>query len=292
MDYTREPIVETVITPKDGHRIAVRNSKNPGQEEFVVDALEVVTFGASCFFRSLERPRAFMVPASDYEILEVRETKLALKAASLEGSSRLPSGPKPAPREPERREPERREPERRKPLPKEPLPKEPEPMPQSEVEKPLPQESVVEEPTAVPSEHRHDRRSDRRRGQRRRRGSREEGGPEEPRTMPPKDEKAEEVPPPKEGSVEPAEPRQPSVTSVLPPPQTLIRDDLERLRRNDQYKGAFYLREGEEESKKSSDVEDIPIVPFNLQGEEEPRQVAPRPPEEDIYKATPAPTEE
>ena len=278
MDYTREPIVETVITPKDGHRIAVRNSKNPGQEEFIVDALEVVTFGAHCFFRSLERPRAFMVPASDYEILEVREQKLALKAASLEGSVRLPSGPKPAPREPERRRP---------------LPKEPEPVPPSEVEKPLPQESVAEEPPAVPSEHRHERRSERRRGQRRRRGGREEVGPEEPRTVAPKEEKVvEELPPAKEPTVEPTEPRQPSVSSVLPPPQTLIRDDLERLRRNDQYKGAFYLREGGEETKKASDVEDIPIVPFNLQGEEEPRPVSSRPPEEDIYKATPAPSEE
>lgn len=279
MDYTREPIVETVITPKDGHRIAVRNSKNPGQEEFFVDALEVVSFGSHCFFRSLERPRAFMVPASDYEILEVREQKLALKAASLEGSVRLPSGPKPVPREPERRKP---------------FPKEPEPVPSTEVEKPLLQESTTEEPPAVPTEHRHERRSERRRGQRRRRGGREEAGPEESRTVPPKEEKAAEEPPlpPKEPSVEPTEPRQPSVSSVLPPPQTLIRDDLERLRRNDQYKGAFYLREGEEGAKKTSDVEDIPIVPFNLQGEEESRPVSSRSPEEDIYKATPAPSEE
>ena len=277
MDYTREPIVETVITPKDGHRIAVRNSKNPGQEEFVVDALEVVTFGSHCFFRSLERPRAFMVPASDYEILEVREQKLALKAASLEGSVRLPSGPKPAPREPERRKP---------------IPKEPEPVPPSEVEKPLPQESVVEEAPVASQEHRHERRSERRRGQRRRRGGREEGSPEESRMAPPKEEKSvEELPPPPK-EAEPTEPRQPSVSSVLPPPQTLIRDDLERLRRNDQYKGAFYLREGGEEAKKPSDVEDIPIVPFNLQGEEESRQPSPRAPEEDIYKATPAPSEE
>jgi len=72
----------------------------------------------------------------------------------------------------------------------------------------------------------------------------------------------------------------------------LIRDDLERLRRNDQYKGAFYLRENGDEAKKPSDIEDIPIVPFNLQGEDEPRSLTPRAPEEDIYKATPAPSEE
>lgn len=85
MDFTREPIIETVITPRDGHRIVVRSSKNPGQEEFFVDALEVVTFGHSCFFRSLERPRAFIVPVSDYEVLEVREPRIPLKAPSIDG---------------------------------------------------------------------------------------------------------------------------------------------------------------------------------------------------------------
>jgi hypothetical protein len=260
VDYTREPIVETVITPKDGHRLTVRNSKNTGQEEFVVDAVEVVTFGVSCFFRSLERPRAFMVPVSDYEILEVRETKLALKAASLEGPVRIPSGPKPVSREPERRKPPQREPEP--------------PVPAVEAEKP-PERGAEE----VPSEHRHERRSDRRRGQRRRRG-RDEGHSEVP---PPREEKVDEVSP-----HAPAEPPVPRQSSVLPPPQTLIRDDLERLRQNEQYKGAFYLRESEE-PKKTSDVDDIPIVPFNLQGDDEPPA---RPPEDDVYKATPAPSEE
>ena len=249
MDYTREPIVETVITPKDGCRLVVRNSKNAGQEEFSVDALEVVTFGASCFFRSLERPRAFMVPASDYELLEVRETKIGLKAASLEGSVRLPAGPKAAPRE---RKPPHRE-----------------PSPAPEVEKP-----VEMGPVEAPPEPRHDRRSDRRRGQRRRRGREEPLEPQAPR-----EERAEPTP------AEPKEPRQPT---VLPPPQTLIRDDLERLRQNEQYKGAFYLRESEE-PKKAPDVEDIPIVPFNLQGDDD---SSARPPEDDIYRATPAPSEE
>ena len=270
MDYTREPIVETVITPKDGHRLAVRNSKNPGQEEFVVDALEVITFGANCFFRNLERPRAFMVPASDYEILEVRETKLALKAASLETPVRPQSGPKQNVREPERRKP---------------IPREIEPALAAEAERPIPQEGGVEEAPSAP-EQRHERRPDRRRGQRRRRGGRDEGALEETRHLPQREEKTEETPP-----REPVEVREPRQPSVLPPPQTLIRDDLERLRRNEQYKGAFYLRESDVEAQKAPDVEDIPIVPFNLQ-DDEPREPTVRPPEEDIYKATPAPSEE
>ncbi len=44
-----------------------------------MDAVEVVTFGTAFFFRSLERPKCFLVPVTDYEILEVRETRVVLK---------------------------------------------------------------------------------------------------------------------------------------------------------------------------------------------------------------------
>ncbi len=89
MDFTREPIIETVITARDGHRIVLRSSKNPGQEEFFVDAIEVVAFHSTCFYRCLERPRAFIVPASDYEVLEVREPRLPLKTPSIEGMVKI-----------------------------------------------------------------------------------------------------------------------------------------------------------------------------------------------------------
>ena len=59
VDFTREPIVETVITPKEGCKLVVRSSKSSGQEEYFVDAVEVVSFGTSFFFRSLERPKSF-----------------------------------------------------------------------------------------------------------------------------------------------------------------------------------------------------------------------------------------
>lgn len=284
MDYTREPILETVITPKDGHRIAVRSSKNPGQEEFVVDALEVVSFGSHCFFRNLERPRAFMVPASDYEVLEVRESKLALKAATPDAPVRS-SPPRPQVREVEKRKP---------------IPKEPEPVVSVEPERISIPEISIEEPVQPTSEPRNDRRGDRRKGQRRRRGSRDEPAHEETRATPEKEKRVEEpvmapahapapasIPAP---VVEPKEPRS-SVSTIILPPPTLIRDDLERLRQNDQYKGAFYLKETKEEPK-ASEAEDIPIVPFNLQGEEEHRPEEPLQPEENIYKATPAPLDD
>ena len=71
MNFTREPIIETIISPKDGYKLCVRNSKVAGAEEFFVDAIEVVSFGNSFFFRGIERPKPFLVPVSDYEIFEV-----------------------------------------------------------------------------------------------------------------------------------------------------------------------------------------------------------------------------
>ena len=95
MDFTREPIIETVITPKEGCKIVVRSSKSIGQEEYFVDSLEVVSFGNAMFFRSLEKPKAFLVPASDYEILEVREARMVLKNVGLDRSIKIGGGREP-----------------------------------------------------------------------------------------------------------------------------------------------------------------------------------------------------
>lgn len=84
MNFTREPLVETVITAKDGHKLALRNSKGGGVEEYFVDAIEVVTFGNSCFYRSLEKPKSFLLPITDYEIIEVREARMVLKSTGVE----------------------------------------------------------------------------------------------------------------------------------------------------------------------------------------------------------------
>lgn len=92
MDFTREPVIETVITPKEGSKLVIRSSKGNGQEEYFVDAVEVVTFGNSIFFRSLERPKPFLVPASDYEVLEVREARIVLKNVGLERSIKIGGG--------------------------------------------------------------------------------------------------------------------------------------------------------------------------------------------------------
>ena len=92
MNFTREPIIETVITPREGCKLVVRNSKGVGQEDYFVDAVEVVSFGHSFFFRSLERPKSFLVPVSDYEILELKETRMVLKNVASERSIKIGGG--------------------------------------------------------------------------------------------------------------------------------------------------------------------------------------------------------
>lgn len=98
MDFTRQPIIETVITAKEGCKLVVRSSKGAGQEEYFVDAVEVVSFGNSFFFRSLEKPKSFLVPASDYEILEVREARMVLKNVGFERSIKIGGGKESAPK--------------------------------------------------------------------------------------------------------------------------------------------------------------------------------------------------
>lgn len=101
LNFTREPIIETVITPKEGNKLVIRNSKGSGQDEFFVDAIEVISFGNTSFFRSLEKPKSFLVPVNDYEILEVREARMVLKTTALEkgvkigGGREAPSKPTP-----------------------------------------------------------------------------------------------------------------------------------------------------------------------------------------------------
>ncbi len=92
MNFTREPIIETIITPKDGYKLILRNTKGSHAEEYIVDAIEVVSYGHSFFFRSLERPKEFLVPVTDYEVIEMRDTKVMLKTPSIEKSVKIGGG--------------------------------------------------------------------------------------------------------------------------------------------------------------------------------------------------------
>lgn len=97
MNFTRDPIIETVITPKEGFKLLLRASGVETGDEYQVDAIEVVSFGKSTFFRSLEKPKAFLLPVSDYEIIEIKETRVVLKKASIEKPIKIAGGKKPTP---------------------------------------------------------------------------------------------------------------------------------------------------------------------------------------------------
>lgn len=232
MDFTREPIIETVITPKEGCKIVVRSSKNVAQEEYFVDSLEVVSFGHALFFRSLEKPKAFLVPASDYEILEVREARMVLKNVGLDRSIKIGGG-------------------RETKLVKEPLVEKPEPV---EIE----ETPTAEEPVAAP-DIRAEKKRDRRRQQRRRRG-RDEQSKEETGTSEGGKDTEEEVVSGEpfstahenkeslEGQAQVSAQSTPTfMTGLLPPPPTLISETIGRYKENVLFKNAFYTKEEVEE---------------------------------------------
>lgn len=223
MDFTREPIIETVITPKEGFKLAVRSSKNAAQEEFFVDAVEVISFGNAIFFRSIERPKAFLVPASDYEVLEVREARVVLKNIGIERSIKIGGGK----------------------LPKETIEK--------VVEQPLPPpEPVAPAPVEAAADSRLDKRRDRRRSRRRR--GREEGGSEE---LEVENKVVSNVV--EEEKIGPVVNTPSMMSPLLPPPSTLISETIASYRHNALYKEAFY-KTAADELKEQSEEENIPSL--------------------------------
>ena len=70
-----------------------------------MDAVEIVTFGKAQFFRSLERPKPFLLPITDYEVVEVREPRMVLKNVGVDRSVKIgqdkKSQPKVQQRQPE-----------------------------------------------------------------------------------------------------------------------------------------------------------------------------------------------
>jgi hypothetical protein len=246
VDFTREPIIETIITPKEGHKLVVRSSKSAGQEEYFVDAVEIVSFGQALFFRSLERPKAFIVPVSDYEVLEVREARMVLKSAGLDRSIKIGGGREGAlkvPREAEKGE-------------------------AITVEEEVEQEEiqpVAEVPVEARAEIRADKKRDRRRHYRKRRGreEREEVVKEAAvveTTVPPLEEGQINIPPPEgrpeEAAAETAPLTSTLLSSLLQPPPKLISETISRYRQNELFKGAFYLTE-EEQYKPHDKVQEL-----------------------------------
>lgn len=91
MNFTREPIIESVITPREGYNLTLRRSRGGG-EEITVDAVEIVSFSGAIFYRSMERPKNFLLPVSDYEVVETKETRVVLKNATIEKNIKIAGG--------------------------------------------------------------------------------------------------------------------------------------------------------------------------------------------------------
>ncbi len=121
MDFTREPIIESVITPKEGYKLIVRSSRGDKEEEYSVNAVEVVSFGKAIFFRNMEKPKAFLLPVSEYDVVETRETRSVLKKPQAEKSIKIAGGRVPPPKkepkakqEPKEEREEKEEPKRKR----------------------------------------------------------------------------------------------------------------------------------------------------------------------------------
>ncbi|SCA63569.1 Uncharacterized protein TC_0791 [Chlamydiales bacterium SCGC AG-110-P3] len=205
MDFTREPIVESVITPRDGCKLVVRSSKGMAQEEFFVDALEMISFGGCFFFRSLERPKSFLVPVSDYEVIEVRDARMVLKSTSVDRGAIKIGGGRAIAKEPSKTE------ER-------------------------------EQKQEVPARDKKRRRQGRRR---RGREDDIEGDvtleeatvateTDEKEQRPSKEQRSPRVE--RQGSSMAS----PSLSSLLPPPKVLISDSIQRYKEDETFKHAFF----------------------------------------------------
>jgi len=221
VNFTREPIIETIISPREGCKLLVRSSKSGGQqaEEYYVDALEVVSFRRAFFLRSMERPKAFLVPASDYEVLEVKETRVALKNISHERQIKIGGG----------REASLRHQQRQVPVEKEDA----EPIAAEEEHRPVQAEEAGLE-TAISS--RMEKRRDRRR--RRHRRSEEEWSERRTQEAQPTTQPEAEQKLPGGGAEDETKVSSSMFSSLIPPPPTLISQTLSRYKDKEFAEGA------------------------------------------------------
>lgn len=218
MNFTREPIIETIISPKEGCKLLVRTSKSvSGAEEYYVDAVEVVSFGPAFFFRSMERPKAFLVPASDYEVLEVKETRVALKNVSHERNIKIGGGREAPPRHSNREPAPERDRERERE--REPV------IATADDHQPVAEEAGLDDAIGA--------RMDKRRDRRRRRHRRPEGEQEwtdrrqseDQKPMPEGEQKAQGG-----GAEDEAKVSSQMFSSLIPPPTKLISETISRYK--------------------------------------------------------------
>lgn len=238
MDFTREPIIETIVTPKEGCKLVVRSSRGTGQEEYFVDAVEVVSFGHSFFFRSIERPKPFLLPATDYEIVEVREARMVLKNAGPGRSSiKIGGGREAAPRPP--REQEREQPEAQ----------------EAEEVAPAARETNGEAVVEQQADGRLDKKKDRRRPPRKRRG-RDDANGASPLVLPLSQAEGDESVRDDEGTSTAAPMAPVQLSALLQPPPALISETISRYREDAHFKDAFFSTEEAAREKAKEEAEE------------------------------------
>lgn len=226
MDFTREPVIETVMTPKEGYRLALKNSKALDEEEFFVEALEIVSFGSAVFYRSKDRPKAFLLPVVDYQVIEVREARISLKNATLEKTIKIGGGR--APKEP-------KEGEAKVEIS---LKEDKAEVAQEEV--PLPSPALAEPKPEKNGDKKRDRRRNLKRRRNREGGDASEGETSAAVEVPSLEEEGVQIQPPTMevgASVTPAL----ILSSLLQPPPNLISDSISHYR--EKFKNAFFVSE-------------------------------------------------
>lgn len=210
MNFTREPIIETIITPREGYRLIVRSTKHSSDEEFTVDAVEVVSFGSALFYRSLEKPHPFLLPVADYQVVEGKESRVVLKNAQFERTIKIGGGKSSTREAPAKQEPEEFDDEGMHP---------------SLLEDDSSDESSSQETHEPGNGPGFERKRERRRNRRRRGGHDDRPrheAPSEPRHTP----RAESSP-----DATPKEPMPiPTFTHLIPPPPGLISDSIQKYK--------------------------------------------------------------
>lgn len=88
MHFTREPIIESILSARDGFKLVLKNSKMTSGAEISAEVIEIVSFSGNIFYRSQDRSKNFLLPASDFEVQEIKDSRLVLKNISLEKSNK------------------------------------------------------------------------------------------------------------------------------------------------------------------------------------------------------------
>jgi hypothetical protein len=238
VNFTREPIIETILSPKDGCKLCIRNSKIAGAEELFVDAVEVVSFGGAFFFRGQERPKPFLVPVSDYEVFEVKETRVVLKNITHERNIKISGGREAFAKPPKETAPEKVE----------------------DVEKEVEGKELA---TDVVGDVKTDKKRDRRRNRRKRMAEEKKEVVDKKGSSESSDEEGEDKAPSTEVKVSSA-----MFTHLLPPPPTLISETLGRLREKEAAEAAS---QAQTESAPQSQVEEMATVAHVKEAPEVPK---------------------